>query len=628
MLPKATPEYAANEHFPAAAVEEGEDDLAADVASTECRGMPAAEAPANESRGDLPREMVREFLLDAVDQSWQVSTAIRGDIDFEDSAVETPLERKLRSLSIPKICFQDIPFRDAVDLLGELSERFDAETEKESGGQRGISIVILDAPPEEARVHMTLRQMSLDRVLQLLAQSVGFDCEADGDTVVLSSMEKNRGRLRTKFFPVPRATVLRMASLRRAPSGPKGKENGEQIAREEQLIGEFLQNAGVDFQGIPGSGLAFDGSGLIVTQTAHNLRRIGNILRRYAGAKQVEIETKFIEVQQGALDELQFRWSFANGRVKGASGRDSRDSIRNLSQAFSAQSGSTGDGTIVFGPNDFSPEITRTIPISNQPPAIPNGVNLGHGSVPIIDALGILSGAQVGFLLRALEQHAGSDLMSAPKLTVLSGKTAEIIVAQEFRYPEEYDAIQSSVGIGSSTNASTSAGVTITAGTPRNFKTRNIGVEMSVTPIVEADNRISLQLAPSVTEFEGFVEYGGSSIAVSGGATVSIPSGFFQPIFSTRRIRTEVTIDDGATVVMGGLTREEIKEVRDKIPLLGDLPVLGRLFRSKGQSSQKRNLLIFVTARLSDPGKATAVEGAIVREGQDNPSEQRCNRRN
>ncbi len=187
--------------------------------------------------------------------------------------------------------------------------------------------------------------------------------------------------------------------------------------------------------------------------------------------------------------------------------------------------------------------------------------------------------------------------MSAPKLTVLSGKTANIIVAQELRYPQNYGETHSEVGSGSTLTTSTSAGVTITAGTPRDFTTRNIGVEMRVTPIVENDNNISLQLEPKVTEFEGFMEYGGMSVAVAGGTTVSVPSGFYQPIFSTRAIQTEVTVQNGATVIMGGLTREEVKEVHDKIPVLGNIPLLGKLFRSKSETSQKRNLLIFVTAR-------------------------------
>jgi hypothetical protein len=64
---------------------------------------------------------------------------------------------------------------------------------------------------------------------------------------------------------------------------------------------------------------------------------------------------------------------------------------------------------------------------------------------------------------------------------------------------------------------------------------------------------------------------------------------------------------------MGGLTREEVKAVRDKIPLIGDIPLLGKLFRSRRQSSQKRNLLIFVTARLSDSPNFDGLGGEIVR---------------
>jgi len=124
-----------------------------------------------------------------------------------------------------------------------------------------------------------------------------------------------------------------------------------------------------------------------------------------------------------------------------------------------------------------------------------------------------------------------------------------------------------------------------------------------VTPTVEEDDySISLDLNPKVTEFDGFVEYGGQSIAISSGTTVTVPSGFFQPIFSTRELTTKVTVWDGATLVMGGLTREEVKKVNDKIPILGDIPFFGRAFRSKGESTQKRNLLIFVTANLVSPG--------------------------
>ena len=74
-----------------------------------------------------------------------------------------------------------------------------------------------------------------------------------------------------------------------------------------------------------------------------------------------------------------------------------------------------------------------------------------------------------------------------------------------------------------------------------------------------------------------------------------------QPFFKERSIETFVTLNNGATVVMGGLITEERKSMEDKIPFLGDIPFIGRLFRSRSEWSNKRNLLLFVTARLVGP---------------------------
>jgi len=147
--------------------------------------------------------------------------------------------------------------------------------------------------------------------------------------------------------------------------------------------------------------------------------------------------------------------------------------------------------------------------------------------------------------------------------------------------------------------------VAITAGTPQDFTVQEVGVTLEVTPTVAADDSIALNLKPKVTEFEGFVEYGGTSVALTGGLTVTVPSGFFQPIFSTREVTTDVTVFDGATVVIGGLTREEVRSVEDKVPVLGSLPIIGAAFRSTGKSISKKSLMVFVTANLVSPGGAT-----------------------
>jgi general secretion pathway protein D len=248
---------------------------------------------------------------------------------------------------------------------------------------------------------------------------------------------------------------------------------------------------------------------------------------------------------------------------------------------------------------------TNSIKVPVSPAQIPGGVALGSTATAIASITGFVGEFDVNAAVRALSQKQGTDLLSSPKLTVLSGNPANITVAQELRYPQSYGEIQSQVGSGSTTGGTglSAAGVTITAGTPQEFTSRNVGVELKVTPTVEEDDySISLDLNPKVTEFEGFVEYGGPSVAIASGVTVTVPPGFYQPIFSVRDISTKVTIWDGATLVMGGLTREEVKKVNDKVPFFGDIPLVGRLFQSKGESAQKRNLLIFVTANLVSPG--------------------------
>ena len=255
---------------------------------------------------------------------------------------------------------------------------------------------------------------------------------------------------------------------------------------------------------------------------------------------------------------------------------------------------------------DGSGTITPALnlPIINHAPRLPGSTDLAAAADPLAKVAGVIGEFDVAAVVRALSQKQGTDLLSAPKVTVLSGNPATITVAQEMRFPQSFGQTQSQVGTGNASGGG-SAGVAITAGTPQEFTTRNVGVELKVTPTVEDDGySISLELNPRVTEFDGFVEYGGPSIAISGSTTVTVPSGFYQPIFSVRDISTKVTIWDGATLMMGGLTREEVKKVNDKVPVLGDIPLLGRLFRSKGQTIQKRNLIIFVRARLVNPGGA------------------------
>ena len=91
------------------------------------------------------------------------------------------------------------------------------------------------------------------------------------------------------------------------------------------------------------------------------------------------------------------------------------------------------------------------------------------------------------------------------------------------------------------------------------------------------------------------------------------PNVINQPVFSVREVDTQVSLYDGQTVVLGGLIREDVQKVQDKTPIVGDLPLIGGLFRSSDNQRIKRNLLIFVTAGLLDPAGQP-----LVKETDDN----------
>lgn len=644
LLLRARGQYVAGEQ--AAALRTYEEVLALAPGHDEARRISARIREELNAVDGQARAATRRELLAEVDRSWNRPSVFeeqqRSQAAESDAA---PLWRKLNDIVLPNVSFTNVEIGRVVSALGAASEEFD----RSGDAPHGVNIVLLDPEGQNPAVTLTLRNTSLLRVLDFVTQSVGYQYEVQADAVVVRPGGEST-TLDTAFFPVSRATVLRMtgsaggsAGASSDPFSSTGVANDPmRSGNEAPAMQAFLQQAGVNFEATPDSSLAYDGSSIIVTQTARNLERIRNILNRYNDIRQVEIEAKFMEVQEGALEELGVNWNVATKTTQRNAGAQAQYQTagRSLATAFnsniSSQQGgiispavptifNDADGNGVLDPGESIIQQGReaiNLPITNNAPQIPGTAYLGAGASALANITGVIGEFDVNAVVRALSQQQGTDLLSAPKVTVLSGNPATITVAQELRYPQSFGQTQSQVGTGSASGGG-SAGVAITAGTPQEFTTRNVGVELKVTPTVEEDDySISLDLNPKVTEFDGFVEYGGPSVAISGSTTVNVPSGFYQPIFSVRDISTKVTIWDGATLIMGGLTREEVKKVNDKVPVLGDLPLLGRMFRSKGESAQKRNLLIFVTANLLSPGgspKKQAVGGVAPNSLFQNP---------
>ena len=270
-----------------------------------------------------------------------------------------------------------------------------------------------------------------------------------------------------------------------------------------------------------------------------------------------------------------------------------------------------------------------------------------------------LGDADLSMILHMLSQRSDTDLLSAPKVVTKSGEQAVIKVVTEYIYPQDYNVQLQSSSSGSSGGSSGGGQSAILAVVePQNFTMREVGVILDVIPTYSEANggTIDLELKPAVIDEPIWYNYGmripftgntssgtmadigniftGMSTALAqigatltpeetstlaksvvasatdAAANVSTSSSstmtwydapMQQPFFHVRSIESKVSITPGATVVMGGLITEARKAMDDKVPFLGDLPFVGRLFRSHAEKTTKRNLLIFVTGRLITP---------------------------
>jgi general secretion pathway protein D len=188
--------------------------------------------------------------------------------------------------------------------------------------------------------------------------------------------------------------------------------------------------------------------------------------------------------------------------------------------------------------------------------------------------------------MHALQEKQNVKTLSAPRITTLNNQTATIEIVDEYIYPTRYEASLVQYDINGDGDFD-DAGETEWVNVPQDFVTRNVGILLHVKPSVGADkNSITLALTPEVSEDAG------TSFTYSGG--VSIPN------FTTRNLSTSVMVKNGETVVLGGLIKEINTNVKTKVPILGDIPLVGGLFRKSTDSKERRNLLIFVTASIMD----------------------------
>jgi general secretion pathway protein D len=180
--------------------------------------------------------------------------------------------------------------------------------------------------------------------------------------------------------------------------------------------------------------------------------------------------------------------------------------------------------------------------------------------------------------IQAIATAGKAQVLSRPSIIARDGQMAEIVVGQSIYLPSSVTL--SSVGGTGSTVPSI------------NGSYQNVGVQLDVTPFIGANNLVQMILQPQITSIDGSTP----GQVIEGGSIIS--SAVYAPNLMKRSANTVVVTPDGQTVVIGGLISNDKQSSESKVPLLGDIPVLGNLFKFKSNSNQKDELLMFITPHI------------------------------
>ncbi len=465
------------------------------------------------------------------------------------------------------------------------------------------------APSRIPPITLELRNVNLLDALETVTEIADLYYRFDGNVIIIQ--RKGEGELITRFYPVdPARWTLVSASFPGGGGGAGGAGGGDPFGGDPfgGPAGGGSISDGPDIEAlferygvtIPDKGgIAYESliAQLVVTLTPDQFPQFEQVLAKINVAPtQVQIEARFVEVNQSDLEQLGFEWILTDDAEILVQDGPGPVAARPRIIADQNPSGVTG-GLRFF---DFDPVANNTSPTARSS----QGNNfLGD----ILSLRGVLTNPEVQFILHAIEQNGNSDLLSAPRVTTLNGVNAIIEVVEEIIYPTEFDVTENDIEIQGGGGEDNDQPVFVPPTViPGGFETREVGVILNVTPTVSADNyTINLVMLPEIAELVDWIQYGTQVPIGDQVFIVNMP----QPVFASRNITTSMIVWDGHTVVMGGLIRESLTTFEDKVPILGDIPILGRLFRSEGTSSQKRNLLIFVTARLVDPSGTNVNQG-------------------
>ncbi|MGL5017811.1 MAG: Amuc_1098 family type IV pilus outer membrane protein [Luteolibacter sp.] len=565
----------------------------------------------------------RAEMLNQVESQWELQVP---SVDLEasmpdpgaelSSANFVSVKDKLDRIIIPKVALDQTSLSEAIDFLRiRANENDKLELDP---ARRGINFTVSlgasDSPVAQkinaARFDLQLTNVPLSQILTYIGQMTGTTFATDEFAVIITPIGSSSPDLISRTYRVPPDFISSMsagadgaAAATDDPFGAAPSSGG--LLAKRMSAQEALAKQGVAFPEGASANYMASTNTLRVVNTASNQDYIAQVIEAITRVEPVMVSVKvtMIKVEQTHLEELGFDWFLESANFKGdlvgaggtvGNGRSSPDVVGpNGATALNPVTAGNRTGDSAISGNSIDNLLT------NQ-----SGRQASNPAPGILGLYGNFNDANVQMLMRGLDQKKGVDILAQPATVTRSGQSSNIEIVREFIYPTEYEPPELPNTVGSNFG-----GVTpVTPATPTAFETKEVGITLEILPVVDASKQyITVTLNPIFSDFLGFVNYGSpinttatNALGISETVVVT-ENAILMPIFSKDTVSTTVDVVDGGTVAVGGLIQETSQVVNDKTPILGSIPIVGRLFQSDAKQPVKKVIIFLVNVELMDP---------------------------
>lgn len=324
-------------------------------------------------------------------------------------------------------------------------------------------------------------------------------------------------------------------------------------------------------------------------ETRSNIDNIRKLLTNVdKPTKQVMIEARLVEVNANPRQSYGINWSGVVGSASAAKTFNFGGSTLGTNTIVNAQNVTTNpDGTVTTTPRlDANGIPIQAVGVGSLPAAVNPPIdflrNASNGLSAIGGQFAILSVPAMSLTMRMLNEDADAEFLANPRIVTADNQQAKIEITRNQPVPQ--------------LNFNEQTATAVFGG----FQDKKFGNTLVVRPSVNKDSFVTLSVKPEISNKVG------DSVFNFAGAQVA------SPVIDTRTLDSNVLIKSGDTLAIGGLLQDEQTKARSKVPVLGDIPIVGYFFQERLNARTKRNLLVFVTPTILDPHYGTGLEDQVT----------------